>query len=207
MSASQRELEKALDLISENWGRQNNVNDRRSNFIYHVDTVDECIRRAEELGIDSNYVLHRWYNFHTSTRCEEIFVDHGAIKEADPYNHDIDIYIDGIPYDVKLTVYPAKLEKEGTFVDLNSRDGKNTLIQWFYENQSQEGRKHLKNRIFIVCNGNTSFEKMAKKCDFETIDRAINNYFYYLTRNEPNSLVIVDNGKQYIVYSEIISIN
>lgn len=206
MSASQRELQKALNLIRENWGRQNNANDRRSNFIYQVQTVDECLRRAQVLGIDSNYVLHRWYNFHTSTKCEEIFVEHGAIKEQDPYNHDIDIYIDDIPYDVKLTVYPAKLENEGVFIDLNSRNGKNDLIQWFYSNQSQEGRKHLKNRIFIVCNGDTAFEKMAKKCDFETIDKAIRNYFNYLLSNAPNQLVIEDSGRQFEVYSEIINI-
>ena len=203
---TKNELRKALDLISLHWGRQNNCFDKRSNFIYRVETVDECLQEARELGIDENYVLHRWYNFHTSTRCEELFVKHGAIKEQDPYNHDIDIYIDEIPYDVKLTVYPAKLEREGILLDLNTREGKNSLIRWMYKNQSQEGRKHLKNRLFLVCNAESDFEKLALKCEFDIIEEKIYNYFRYLEEFEPNRIIIEDNGKEYAVYSEIISI-
>ncbi len=203
---TKKELRKALDLISLHWGRQNNCFDKRSNFIYRVETVDECLQEAQKLGIDENYVLHRWYNFHTSTRCEELFVKHGAIKENDPYNHDIDIYIDDIPYDVKLTVYPAKLEKEGIFFDLNTRTGKNSLIRWMYDNQSQEGRKHLKNRLFLVCNAESDYEKLALKCEFDIIEEKIRNYFRFLEDFEPNQIVIEDKGKEYDVYSEIISI-
>lgn len=203
---TKQELHKALSLISAQWTRQNNIFDRRSKFIYYTETVDECLLRARKINIDENYVLHRWYNFHTSVYCEYLFVKHGAEKEDDEYHHDIDIYIDGIPYDVKLTVYPAKLERENIFLDLNCREGKNELIQWMYENQSQEGRKHLKNRIFIVCNGESAEEKMAKKSDFDTIEQKIVNYFRFLRSNEPNQLIIKDNRKEYAVYSEIISI-
>ncbi len=84
---------------------------------------------------------------------EGLFVKYGAQKEKQLYNHDIDIYINEIPYDVKLTVYPAKLKRSGEILNLHNRDDKNTLIRWMYANQSQEGRKHLKNRMFIVCNG------------------------------------------------------
>lgn len=203
---TKQELHKALSLLSSKWSRQNNTSDKRSNFIYYVETVDECLSKAREMGIGENYVLHRWYNYHTSKYCEYLFVKHGAKKESNEFHHDIDIYIDGIPYDVKLTVYPAKLEKENVLLDLNSREGKNELIQWMYKNQSQEGRKHLKNRIFIVCNGKNTEEKLAKKSDFETIEQKIDNYFKYLKSNEPNKLNIKDNGKEYAVYSEIISI-
>lgn len=203
---TKQELHKALSLLSSQWTKQNNTYDRRSNFIYYTETVDDCLLKAHEMGIDENYVLHRWYNFHTSVYCEFLFVKHGAKKEEDPYHHDIDIYIDDIPYDVKLTVYPAKLERENVFLDLNCCEGKNKLIQWMYENQSQEGRKHLKNRIFIVCNGESTGEKMAKKSDFDTIEQKIVNYFRFLKSNEPNQLIIKDNGKEYAVYSEIISI-
>ena len=203
---TKNELRKALNFISLHWGRQNNYSDKRSNFIYRVETVDECLQKAQELGMDENYVLHRWYNFHTSTFCEWLFVKHGAIKENDPYNHDIDIYIDDIPYDVKLTVYPAKLEKEGIFFDLNTREGKNSLIRWMYDNQSQEGRKHLKNRLFLVCNAESDYEKLALKCEFDIIEENIRNYFLFLEDFEPNQIIIEDKGKEYDVYSEIISI-
>lgn len=35
-------------------------------------------------------------------------VNYGAVHEKDKYNHDVDVYIDGIPFDVKLIVYLAK---------------------------------------------------------------------------------------------------
>lgn len=203
---AKEELHKALSLLSSQWKRQNNIYDKRSNFIYYVETVDECLVKAREMGIDENYVLHRWYNFHTSKYCEYLFVKHGAKKEDNEFHHDIDIYINGVPYDVKLTVYPAKLERDNIYLNLDSREGKNELIQWMFKNQSQEGRKHLKNRFFIVCNGASTEEKLAKKSEFDTIEQKIINYFDFLKSNQPNKLVIEDNATQYDVYSEIISI-
>ena len=50
--ATQEELKKALSLISLEWGRQNNRFDKRSNFIYRVETVDECLQKAREMAID-----------------------------------------------------------------------------------------------------------------------------------------------------------
>lgn len=204
---SKQELHKAWSLLSSEWKRQNNVSDKRSNFIYYTETVDECLAKAREMGIDENYVLHRWYNYHTSIYCEHLFVKHGAEKEENKFHHDIDIYINGIPYDVKLTVYPAKLERDNILLDLNSREGKNELIQWMYSNQSQEGRKHLMNRLFIVCSGKDTKEKLAKKSDFDTIEQKIENYFVFLKSNEPNKLIIKDNGSESSVYSEIINID
>ncbi len=204
--ATQEELKKALSLISLEWGRQNNRFDKRSNFISRVETVDECLQKAREMAIDENYVLHRWYNYQTSIYCEGLFVKYGAQKEKQLYNHDIDIYINEIPYDVKLTVYPAKLKRSGEILNLHNRDDKNTLIRWMYANQSQEGRKHLKNRMFIVCNGENTYQNLALKSDFDIIETRISGYFHFLENNEPNKLVIQDAGQEYEVYSDIISI-
>lgn len=203
---TQAELKKALEIIATEWGRQNNRYDRRSNFIYRVDTVDECLRKAQEFGIDENYVLHRWYNFQTSIYCESLFVKYGARKEKNSFNHDVDIYINDIPYDVKLTVYPAKLKRENTILDLHNQEDKNTLIRWMYTNQSQEGRKHLKNRMFIVCNGKDASQNLALKSAFDIIEPKVENYFRFLENNEPNKLVIQDSGNEYTVYSDIISV-
>ncbi len=135
-----------------------------------------------------------------------MFVKYGAQKEKQLYNHDIDIYINEIPYDVKLTVYPAKLKRSGEILNLHNRDDKNTLIRWMYANQSQEGRKHLKNRMFIVCNGENTYQNLALKSDFDIIETRISGYFHFLENNEPNKLVIQDAGQEYEVYSDIISI-
>ena len=77
----ENELKKALKYISADWKMQNNYQDYRSNFIYKVKTVDECVQLAKENNIDISYVLHRWYNFNTSIYCESLFVEYGAVKE------------------------------------------------------------------------------------------------------------------------------
>jgi len=35
-------------------------------------------------------------------------------------------------------------------MDKNDSSNEKELIQWLYDNQSQQGRKHLKNRLFII---------------------------------------------------------
>lgn len=70
----------------------------------------------------------------TSITCGYLFCEFGAIHEKDIHNNDVDIYINGISFDVKLTVYPAKLSKRPS--DLMTREGKNSMIQWYYAKQS-----------------------------------------------------------------------
>ena len=201
----EKELQKALDLISPQWVMQNNYNDYRSNFIYSVETVDECIRLAKENGVSVEYALHRWYNFKTSIQCEQIFCGYGAVKETDRKNREIDIYIDGVPFDVKLTVYPKALSSHP--YDLSTRNGKDKMIQWMYENQSQQQRKHLANRLFIVCDGKNAYDSLRLKSDFGQIRKKIKEYLNYIKLNGFNELEIVDFGKTYRVCSDIIYIS
>ena len=147
----ENDLKQALLLIDSNWSMQNNFYDKRTNFIYSCETLSECLSKIDSLGVDKNYALHRWYTYKTSVEVEYIFCDYGAVHETDKYNHDVDIFIENIPFDVKLTVYPKALSSRP--YDLNSRDGKNDMIRWFYEHQSQEGRKQILNRLYVVCDG------------------------------------------------------
>lgn len=200
------ELLKALNLMSGSWQYQNEKYDKLSRFIYQVKTADECISAAEKYGVDVNYALHRWYNFATSKKCEEIFVKFGAKKEEDEYHHSIDIYINKIAYDVKLTIYPHKLEQENVFLDLENAQDKDKLIRWLYEHQSQETRKHLKSRIFIVCAGTGTYEKQKLKCDFIKIEKGIKEYMDSLKCTMPNRVEISDGNEKVFVYSDIIVI-
>lgn len=201
-----RELLKALDLMSDNWKKQNTDADRKSDFIYNVKTADECISAAKTNHIDVNYALHRWYNFATSKQCEEIFVKFGAKREKNIYHHSIDIYINGIAYDVKLTVYPRRLEQENIFLDLNDSQDRDKLIRWLYKNQSQETRKHLKSRLFIVCVANSTYEKQKLKCAFDKIEEQIKAYFERLKTNAPNKIKLFNGITETTVYSDIIVI-
>jgi hypothetical protein len=199
----QTELNKALRLMDKKWQKQNTREDERSRFIYSTDTVDECIEKANRYGIDVNYVLHRWYNHKTSDLCEELFCKYGAIKEQNLGHKTIDIYIKNIPYDVKLSVFPLALNREE--FDLEDKEDRNKLIQWFYTNQSNSSRKHFDNRLFVVCDGNDQYDNMKLKGNVELLDESIRKHMTYKT-HYPNRLTIeTDNGPRE-VYSDIVVI-
>lgn len=109
-------------------------------------------------------------------------------------------------YDVKLTIYPHKLEQENVFLDLENAQDKDKLIRWLYEHQSQETRKHLKSRIFIVCAGTGTYEKQKLKCDFIKIEKGIKEYMDSLKCTMPNRVEISDGNEKVFVYSDIIVI-
>lgn len=200
----EQDLQRALTLIDENWSRQTNEDDFKSRFIYYTESLDEVIKLAEQNQVDVKYAIHRWYNFHTSIQSEKIFTEFGAIKESNKKHKEIDIYINEVPFDVKLTVYPKKLSEHP--YDLNTREDKNKMIEWMYANQSQEGRKHLANRLFIVCDGKTSYDNLCLKSDFNQMRNKIEQYMNYVKKNGFNELTITDNGQAYTVNSDIIYI-
>lgn len=201
----ERDLRKALEMISSDWGIQSDRADRKTNFIYHMNSLQECLQEIERSGVHRDYALHRWYNYQTSVRCEQLFCECGAVHEKDVYHHDVDIYIDGIPFDVKLTVYPAKLASKR--YDLKKRSGKNALIRWYYRNQSQQSRKQMSNRLYVVCNAESSYEKMAMKSNFDLMRERISAYMNYVREHGFNEITITDKGRDYLVKSDIIRLD
>lgn len=201
----ENDLKEVMNIISEKWQVQNNFYDKNSNFIYRMRTLEECLNEIDRLKVDKNYALHRWYNFKTSCYCEEIFCEYGAVKERDIYNHDVDIYIDNVPFDVKLTVYPAKLKNRP--YDLTTRAGKNDMIAWYYDNQSQGNRKQLLNRLYVVCDAKTSYENMVMKSNFELMRVKIAQYMESVKADGLNEIVINENGEEYRLKSDIIHLS
>lgn len=196
------DLKRTMEMISADWEMQNNKTDKRTNFIYKTTSLDECLHHIQIQKVDRDYTLHRWYNYMTSVYCEEIFCDYGAVHERNKYNHDVDIYIDSISFDVKLTVYPAKLSNRP--FDLTTRDGKNSMIKWYYENQSQENRKQLLNRLYVVCDADTSQDRMNLKSDFNLMRQKIQSFMQWIKIQGINEVAIKDNGIIYNLKSDII---
>lgn len=192
------ELQKCLSLMDDNWGIQDNKTDKLTNFIYKCNTIDEVINYAKYYKVDINYALHRWYNFKTSIQVEQIFCKYGAIKETNKYNHDIDIYINTIPFDVKLTVYPKQLPHT---LDLYKREDKDRLINWFYNNQSQESRKQIVNRLYVVVDGKNN---MALKSNKSLIEPRIANYMHFTNTYGLYTLFIKLDGKFYKICSDLV---
>ena len=205
MTQLENDLVSCLSMINPDWKMQNNFLDRQTNFIYQCDTLDECLNQINERNVDREYALHRWYNYMTSIACEYIFCDYGAVHEDDLYNHDVDIYIDGVPFDVKLTVYPAKLSNRP--YNLKTRQGKNQMIQWYYANQSQQARKQLLNRIYVVCDASSQAECLEMKSDFSLLRKKIQAFMNVSLQQGVNTIQIVDNGNIYNLQSDIVYIS
>lgn len=202
----EKDLHDTLEIISANWKMQNNSFDRSTNFIYEMRSLAECIREIGRKHVDRDYALHRWYNYMTSIYCEYIFCDFGAVHEKNERNHDVDIYIDGIPYDVKLTVYPSKLSVLRPY-DLCTREGKNEMIRWYYANQSQQSRKQILNRLYVVCDGSSPRENLIMKSNFDLMRQRISAYMRDVKENGHNELIIYDADKPHKLKSDIIHLD
>jgi hypothetical protein len=148
------ELKKRLD-IPYLWGmKQNDIYDSMTNFIYNItdfnellNTIKERFEKKERYGVIYNYALNRWFNFWSAHAVEYIFCSMPNVIPAKNKNDKlVDFEIQGIRFDHKTTVYPKKYNKTLKEARANPVD----LVGWLYENQSQQKRMHLKNRLFIV---------------------------------------------------------
>lgn len=183
----QKELEKAKPYLNYKWKVQDNINDKLTNFIYWCESYDELIYYFEKENkkneIDFSYVIHRWYNYKVSKTIEAIFTSYNICKaEKDEKHKEIDFYLFQVPFDLKVTVMPSDFfGKPKDF--FKKRSNRNKLIDWFYENQSQGQRKHIANRLFVVCKGennrNSNIKSKELKSDFELIHKQIENFLLF----------------------------
>ena len=144
----ERELKKRLPYPYK-WGRkQSNSWDSDTNFIYKTYSFELLLKRTKAFSEElTNYALNRWYNFWSAMAAENIFTSHSnIIANKNSYDKLVDFTIDNIPFDHKTSVFPKGFGKPYKYAIENERE----LIQWLYDNQSQQGRKHLKNRLFII---------------------------------------------------------
>ena len=188
---SPTDIIRALDYIGEHWQRQNDELDRLTKFVYEIDNLDFILTICKAKNIDRNYALHRWYNFNCARVHEYLFCKNGAVKEENGQHKTIDFYINKVAFDLKTSVYPKKFKAN---LDLSRRENKNELIRWLYENQSNEGRQHFDNRLFLIC------EDLKSKSNFDLIEEKIKAFLDYSNKNGFNRIEI--NNK--LIFSDII---
>ena len=180
------------------WGRkQSDEWDRKTNFIYKTQNFDELLNKIYPFGRDlRDYAMNRWYNFWSAMGIEEMFAAHkNVIANKNSYDKLIDFRINNIPFDHKTSVYPGGF---GFDVDYALKN-KKVLIEWLYQNQSQQGRKHLKNRLFIILyNGYGQHWKM--KAELTSIEKIID---IYVKSFNINNLISLNYG-QGRIFSDII---
>lgn len=150
----EKELKKRTEFEYSWKSKQLDKLDKETNFIYKtlnfeevLNKIELVVKRSSECNDLKNYALNRWYNFWSAKGVEAMFCAHDNVQphqnSKDKYT---DFFISNIPFDHKTTVFPKGFKKSIPYAITHKRE----LIEWLYNNQSQQQRKHYKNRLFIV---------------------------------------------------------
>ena len=148
------ELKKRLSYPYKWLQKQNDNFDKQTNFIYHtflfedlLKEIDNRFKSEKEFDLYFNYTINRWYNFWSAQAVENIFCSILNVKPAlDSKDRLVDFIIDGEAFDHKSSIFPKNFPYK---ID-EAIKRTNELIKWLYKHQSQQQRKHLKNRLFVV---------------------------------------------------------
>lgn len=177
--------------------KQTNELDAATNFIYT--TYSFAKLQFITKGFDEltrNYAMNRWFNFWSARGVETIFAEHNLVKPYFlQYDKLIDFSLDGIYFDHKTSVFPKGFKKNIHYAKQHTKE----LVEWLYANQSQQGRKHCKNRLFVVLY-NKIGEHWKLKAEIELLRTAINNYLNTFKKEKLISLNIENND----IVSDII---
>jgi hypothetical protein len=174
--------------------RQDDTWDKLSRFVYGTQDYFELIKNIKGLQSSNpsleldfeKYVICRWYNFWTSRIIESyIFGEHKRVlPEKDRFHKYIDFYIDGINFDLKCSVFPKKFKPSESDAVNFAINNPTKLITWLYLEQSQQGRWHISNRLFIVfINLNDLEESWRLKKQFSKLRYLINLYLDNFNQN------------------------
>jgi hypothetical protein len=169
------------------WGKkQNQADDRVSDFIYNIlyfeDILTEIERQfksRDNYDFLFNYALNRWYNFWSGVAIKRVFLQYQMVKVN---NNSSDIWADfeikNIPFDQKTSVFPKNYPQTIDFAQQNPL----SLVQWLYENQSQENRQNFKNRIFLILYQNEG-QHWQLKAEIAWLANIIEEYLFNFNFN------------------------
>jgi len=198
------ELKKRL-VYPYKWGRkQNDSFDKLTNFIYSTQLFDSLLIEIKKRFENNsnykdifNYSLNRWYNFWSANAVEQIFCSYPNVKPArNSKDRLIDFSIDGASFDHKTSVFPKNYSLPIDEAIRNTPE----LIKWFYKNQSQQQRKHLKNRLFIVLYSGDG-EHWKLKAEISWLKKIIE---HYMIGFNPHYLMNFSFEKDKTIISDII---
>ena len=198
LQSLESELKKRLD-FPYTWGKkQSDEWDRKTKFIYHIQDFESLENQCKDFDNElRNYAFNRWLNFWSAKAVEEIFASNSLVKKEDnPFSKTVDFYISEIPFDHKSSVFPRQFGKSFDYC-LNH---KKELIEWLYNNQSQQGRKHLENRLFIIFFDEKNGEHWKLKTELSLIKEKIEDYLGNFSKDNLVSLNL--NSRE--IFSDVI---
>lgn len=186
LQSLESELKKRLD-FPYNWGRkQSDEWDRKTKFIYQTQDFESLETQCKDFDNElRNYAFNRWLNFWSAKAIEQIFTNYPNVrKEENQFSKTVDFYISEIPFDHKSSVFPKQF---GQSLDY-AIEHKKELIEWLYQNQSQQGRKHLENRLFIIFFDEKNGEHWKMKTELTLIQEKIEDYLGNFSKDNLVSL-------------------
>jgi hypothetical protein len=182
-----------------NWGvKQNDVLDRKTNFIYQIAYFEELEKYCQAMPeAERNYAFNRWYNYWSACAMERIFALMPQVTPA-PNEKDRlkDFFLCGISFDHKTTIFPAHFPHTLFVAQKNPL----LLITWLYRNQSQQQRWHYKNRLFVVLyNSNGAHWKLKAEISWLKIQ-----VMQYLMRFDTKQLYHIQHSSENYAYADVI---
>ena len=186
LQSLESELKKRLN-FPYNWGRkQSDEWDRKTKFIYQTQDFESLETQCKDFDNElRNYAFNRWLNFWSAKAIEQIFTNYPNVrKEENQFSKTVDFYISEIPFDHKSSVFPKQF---GQSLDY-AIEHKKELIEWLYQNQSQQGRKHLENRLFIIFFDEKNGEHWKMKTELTLIQEKIEDYLGNFSKDNLVSL-------------------
>ncbi|MEM2174761.1 MAG: hypothetical protein QXI58_03970 [Candidatus Micrarchaeia archaeon] len=138
-----------------------------------IKKIRETIREKRFSEEFEQYTINRWYNYLTQLIVQDFFARHPRVRiEENRRSLYVDIYIDGNPFDIKMTPLPKAFAKKFEEVFKNPTD----LIKWLYESEGAH-RFHTSPKIFIVVVDLDDFQASWKlKRQFDVIEKVVNKY-------------------------------
>ena len=139
------------------------------------------------------YTLNSWYNHWSSIMLEEIFNANSKVLPTLDRIKNIDFFIDGVPFDLKVTYFPEELMKKKISERLKSEYGsvsELTCLKKIARSLNISVPKDLKDRALTICLQNLLRESSeAEARDFlEYLSKTKNEVIDYYKENS-NELI------------------
>ncbi len=198
LQSLESELKKRLD-FPYTWGRKQSDDwDFKTKFIYKTKDFETLEYQCKDFDNElRNYAFNRWLNFWSAKAIEHIFTSNPLVKKEDnPFSKTIDFYISEIPFDHKSSVFPRLFGKSFDY----AIEHKKELIEWLYNNQSQQGRKHFANRLFIIFFDEKNGDHWKLKTELILIKEKVEDYL----RNFSKDSLVYLNLESHEILSDVI---
>lgn len=200
---SDEDLIKELHKVQEfSWGVVQGQLDQKiqSEYVRKIVRYDNLISNVKATLHNevTSYVICTWFNHWTTILIEEHISQHKRVIPTLKNIKGIDIFVDGQPFDLKITYLP----KDYSVGDAIKKP--KDLAVWMYENQGPQ-RFGSDNRLFVVLLDTKNPEESWKlKRNFPLVFAKIDEFFDGIKVTTQDEIVFGFAGKTYTTVSKVL---